>query len=430
MPSINGVSNIGINSVLLSIGTSTDLRANSFVDAAGDLRTDINNAAVTSVADVPGLETALAGKQSTLVGTADVPGLDTALAGKQSTLVGTADVPGLDTALAGKQSVLTGTTDVPGLDTALAGKQSVLTGTTDVPGLDTALAGKQSVLTGTTDVPGLDTALAGKQSVLTGTTDVPGLDTALAGKQSVLTGTTDVPGLDTALAGKQSVLTGTTDVPGLDTALAGKQSTLVGTADVPGLDTALAAAHVTNVMIAHSTNRTAANGNSWGTTSASNLTNPSYIRLWGSNGRVRIGNSFMSQNTGVFTFSTAGIYKITVHCSGENRNVNDRLTVGIYTSINDAETSFVPLAYTATNPTLGGRFGLMYLRDDNFGVGGQCSFSDYYVIAQNDTLRIKVRVGLGSDNRNYNDVRLQDDFALYSTLIVERISGDSSLDTW
>ena len=75
-----------------------------------------------------------------------MPGLDTALAGKQATLSSAADVPGLSAALAAKQDALTGIADVPGLSTALAGKQSTLSGTSDVPELDSALAGKQATL--------------------------------------------------------------------------------------------------------------------------------------------------------------------------------------------------------------------------------------------------------------------------------------------
>ena len=55
-----------------------------------------------------------------------------------------ADVGGLQAALAAKQEELTGISDVPGLQTALNAKQDELTELSDVPGLDAALSGKAS----------------------------------------------------------------------------------------------------------------------------------------------------------------------------------------------------------------------------------------------------------------------------------------------
>jgi hypothetical protein len=58
----------------------TDTNANAFIQNKPTIPS-----AITSTADVPGLDTALAGKQATLTSTSDVPGLDTALSGKAPT---------------------------------------------------------------------------------------------------------------------------------------------------------------------------------------------------------------------------------------------------------------------------------------------------------------------------------------------------------
>jgi hypothetical protein len=58
----------------------TDANADAFIQNKPTIPS-----AITSTADVPGLDTALAGKQATLTSTSDVPGLDTALSGKAPT---------------------------------------------------------------------------------------------------------------------------------------------------------------------------------------------------------------------------------------------------------------------------------------------------------------------------------------------------------
>jgi hypothetical protein len=84
-----------------------------------------------------------------------------------------------------------------------------------------------------------------------------------------------------------------------------------------------------------------------------------------------------------------------VYNHGENVNVNDRVVAGTYLSINDGAGD-----WRGANA---GKFGLMYLRDNNFGVGGSCSYACVVQLSSGDSIRIKTKLGVGSDNRAYND---------------------------
>jgi len=102
----------------------------------------------------------------------------------------------------------------------------------------------------------------------------------------------------------------------------------------------------------------------------------------------------VSQASGVFTINEAGTYTIDCNATIENVNFNGRLVAGQYISVNDDTARF------RVNPS---SFAICYVRDDGFGVAGSISFSTTIVLAQNDTIRFKTKLGKNTDNRNYND---------------------------
>jgi sporulation protein YlmC with PRC-barrel domain len=207
------------------------------------------NAAV-GIADVTSLQDELDDKQDVLADVSDVPGLQTALNGKQdesekgqasgyASLDGTGKVPSA-------QLPTVAIADVTDLQDQLDDKQDILAGVSDVPGLQTALDSKQdeSEKGQANGYAGLDAtgkvpAAQLPASATTGVSELDDLDdviiTSPASGQvlkhngtnfvNAAVGFAEVTGLQDELDDKQDVLTGTTDVPGLDTALAGKANT-------------------------------------------------------------------------------------------------------------------------------------------------------------------------------------------------------------
>jgi hypothetical protein len=102
----------------------------------------------------------------------------------------------------------------------------------------------------------------------------------------------------------------------------------------------------------------------------------------------------VSEASGVFTINEAGTYTIDCNSAIEDVDYNGRIVAAQYISVNDDTTRF------RSSPS---SFALCYVRDDNFGVGGSLSFSTTIVLAQNDTIRFKTKLGKNSDNRAYDD---------------------------
>jgi len=110
---------------------------------------------------------------------------------------------------------------------------------------------------------------------------------------------------------------------------------------------------------------------------------------------VNINSTGMiSQASGVFTINEAGTYTISCDSSIENVDYNNRLVAAQYISVNDDTTRF------RSTP---GSFAFSYVRDENFGVSNSLSFSTTIVLAQNDTIRFKTKLGKATDNRAYDD---------------------------
>ena len=132
----------------------------------------------------------------------------------------------------------------------------------------------------------------------------------------------------------------------------------------------------------------------------------SYFDSYDTNYSGRIGDAIGVFNSGTFTLSVDGIYRIKVICNAENKSVNDtRIVVGTYIDITRAGTYIVD---TTENPYFrynnnGSSFGLIYLRDDNSGFGGNCSYELLEELENGDEIKIKTKIGKGPDNRNYND---------------------------
>jgi hypothetical protein len=102
----------------------------------------------------------------------------------------------------------------------------------------------------------------------------------------------------------------------------------------------------------------------------------------------------ITESSGVFTINEAGTYTIDCNASIEDVAFNGRLVCAQYISVNDDTARF------RVNPA---SFALTYIRDDNSGFGGSLAFSTTIVLAQNDNLRFKTKLGKNSDNRSYND---------------------------
>ena len=129
----------------------------------------------------------------------------------------------------------------------------------------------------------------------------------------------------------------------------------------------------------------------------------------------RIGTSFCSESFGVITLNTDGTYKITVSVQIENQTFNNRVVVGTYVSINGGTGNW-------RSENNSGRFGLTYIRHDDYGFGGSQYYSDYYELNNGDTIQINTKLGEGSDLRAYDDSEDDNNIHLYGRLEVELIS--------
>ena len=87
----------------------------------------------------------------------------------------------------------------------------------------------------------------------------------------------------------------------------------------------------------NTTDGAAVNTNSFGT-STPNTSNTSYLTGFASSGYARIGESFVNESSGIFTFQENGTYNIRVTITTENVNYlvsQDRLTMGFFISIDN-----------------------------------------------------------------------------------------------
>ena len=163
-----------------------------------------------------------------------------------------------------------------------------------------------------------------------------------------------------------------------------------------------------NIVECKTTNFNLSSSGNWGSTSS---TYP-YISGWGSITALS-GTSFLSNaSDGIFSVSATGLYKITLNVAAENVSVNNRIVVGVYLSVDDADTSF---------RSVPGEFLLMQIRDDNQSYASSSSTTIYKTLTDANTLRFKTRLGVGSDNRNYNDQRDDANLNIYTSLTLERI---------
>jgi hypothetical protein len=144
--------------------------------------------------------------------------------------------------------------------------------------------------------------------------------------------------------------------------------------------------------------------------------------LWGNGAwfdfaqnKYRIGASFCSESNGVITLNTSGTYKISVSVQVENISYDNRVVVGTYVSINNNTGNW-------RNQANSGRFGLTYIRHDDYGFGGSQSYSDYYELDSGQNIRVRTMLGEGSDARNYNDTENDNNIHLYGRLEIELIS--------
>jgi len=127
--------------------------------------------------------------------------------------------------------------------------------------------------------------------------------------------------------------------------------------------------------------------------------------------QIIIGNNAITKtNNGIFTINAAGTYKITVSVTGDNVGVNDRVVLGFYLSLNTTNGNW---------QTYGDSFGTMYLRDDNFGQSGNCSFSSVRTYSESDNIRIKTKCGQG--NNTWNETRDDGDIDVWANITFEKL---------
>ncbi len=142
--------------------------------------------------------------------------------------------------------------------------------------------------------------------------------------------------------------------------------------------------------------------------------NDSYLNSFstavGTDLEIELGTSFVSSDTGIFTIDEAGTFKITCTINGDNAAVNDRVVLGFYISKNDDSSAWQSRA---------DQFGMMYLRDDNFGQGGSCSFTSIRTLALNDTIRIKTKYGQGGNN--WQETRDDGDVDVWANITFEKL---------
>ncbi len=147
-------------------------------------------------------------------------------------------------------------------------------------------------------------------------------------------------------------------------------------------------------------------------------------RLGGFDGAgQRIGEStFYTLGTGtddgIVTINTSGTYKISVNATIENAAINDRAVFGLYVSVNDANDA----AAYFRNPEYAGRYGITYVRDNDFGVAGNIAFHFYVELDATNTLRVKTKLGQGSAGRAYDDTRAVADVNVFANMEVELIT--------
>ena len=136
----------------------------------------------------------------------------------------------------------------------------------------------------------------------------------------------------------------------------------------------------------------------------------SFSTAVGTDLEIELGTSFVSSSSGIFTIDEAGTFKITCTINGDNAAVNDRVVLGFYISKNDDSSAWQSRA---------DQFGMMYLRDDNFGQGGSCSFTSIRTLALNDTIRIKTKFGQGSNN--WQETRDDGDIDVWANITFEKL---------
>ena len=86
------------------------------------------------------------------------------------------------------------------------------------------------------------------------------------------------------------------------------------------------------------------------------------------------------------------------------------MVLGFYISKNNDSSSWQSRA---------DQFGMMYLRDDNFGQGGSCSFTSVRTLALNDNIRIKTKYGQG--NNDWQETRDDGDVDVWANITFEKL---------
>ena len=93
--------------------------------------------------------------------------------------------------------------------------------------------------------------------------------------------------------------------------------------------------------------------------------------------------------------------------------------MGTYISVNNNSVNW--------RSTTRNRWGITYLRDDNFGYAGNMSYGDYFQLDENSTIRIKTKLGEATDNQSYDDTESKNNLNLYCNLEINFISSDDEL---
>jgi hypothetical protein len=144
-------------------------------------------------------------------------------------------------------------------------------------------------------------------------------------------------------------------------------------------------------------------------TSTGEFGQDAYFDKFASSGSQHIvGNDFGSMTDGIFTFSSAGTYKIeaqlTAVCNSTNYSNLDRHSFGLYISLNNENANRVPFKMLGLDQAYRkGSIGVFYLRDDTDGVGGSTFLSQYLEINAADTIRLKTLIDDSDGNSQFDN---------------------------
>jgi hypothetical protein len=177
-------------------------------------------------------------------------------------------------------------------------------------------------------------------------------------------------------------------------------------------------------MRASNTDTGSVNASTWGSTTPS--TNISYPSSFNSTGqRKTCDTNFLTESSGVFTFTEAGTYYIRVTFTAVIKT-NVTHNVALYFSVND--NNRFPIITGSADER--GRMGIAYCKDENNVPANTCTFGDMYYFAANDNFRCKCLLDGIDGDATWDDTLPAADLDMYIQYEFEKISDDNVSVRW